>query len=196
MRRETPYNGTVSPATEAEASSSGGSMKYLLVALLAGLFVGVCIVVVLDMRKRPVKTPEGAQEAVELPVLEILPAKSGERLLANVRFAAADAAGEGVDPGSLGSVLVVPAGDEAAARAACELLKEAAEAEDAGALEVAQAGPLSEGMAGAYASRDAGAVVVAVRQWADALPQLESTVAELRLAGANLVGLAFARDEG
>lgn len=192
---EAPYYGTVSEAKTATVVGSGSSLKYLFVALLAGLFVGICIVVVLDVAKRPVKTPEGVQDAVELPVLEILPAKSGERLLANVRFAATAAAGEGDgsgDPVVVSSVLVVPAGDAEAADAAAKLL-EASAIDEGAKLEVSCGSPLSEGMGAAYASRDVDAVVVAVRQWVDTLPQLESTVAELRLAGATLAGVAFAK---
>lgn len=187
---ENPYSGIVQEATEYEevTVTSDDSLKYLLVAVLAGLFVAICVVVVLDMRKRPVKTAEGVQDAVELPVLEILPAVSGERLLANVRFAAGDTAPE--------SVLVVPTGDVETAESACELIESAVRAEGASnKLEVLRAEPLSQGMAGAYASRDVDAVVVTARQWADELPQLESTVAELRLAGAKLVGVVFAKDK-
>lgn len=187
---ETPYMGSATLAQEANYSSAGNLLKYLLVAVFAGLFVSVCILVVFDMARRSVKTPEGAQEVVGLPVLEILPAKNGERLLANVRFSLTYAGEEARDQAS--SVLVVPSGEAAAADAACALLREAAAAEGA-KFEVRQAEPFSQGMAAAYAARDVDAVVVTASQWTDTLPQLESTVAELRLAGAQLAGIVFSR---
>lgn len=188
---ETPFASRVELANAATKNDLGSSsrmtkLKYMLVAFLAGLFVAICIAVVLDLRKRSVKTADGAQEAVELPVLEILPAANGERLLANVRFAS--------KKDELASVQVVPVNDAEAARATCDLL---AQVGDDGArdLSVAQGVPLSESMQAAYDARKADAVVVTARQWADTLPQLESTVAELRLADVNLVGLVFAKDK-
>lgn len=193
---ESPYYGSVTLAVEVEEDAGGSSIsnmaKYLLVALLAGLFISVCIAVLLDMKRRPVKTPEGVQELVELPVLEVLPVQNGERLLANVRFAGTREAG---DSGKeISSVLVLPSGDVETAQGACELLTSAA-ASEGSTLNVQQAMPLPESMAGAYAARDADAVVVTARQWVDSLPQLETTVAELRLAGANLTGVVFAGEK-
>lgn len=187
---DTPYAGTVVKASAAQADSAGNLLKYGLVAVFAGLFISICSLVALDMGRRSIKTPEGVQEAAELPVLEILPAQNGERLLANVQFSIPDD-GEALDRRAP-SVLVVPSGDESVADDACDLLKAAAAAENV-ALDVQRAEPLSQGMAGAYASRDADVVLVAVRQWKDRLPQLETTAAELRLAGANLAGIVFAK---
>ena len=53
----------------------------------------------------------------------------------------------------------------------------------------------SKGMAGAYVAREADAVVIAVRQWSDSIPMLQSAVAELQLAQANLVGMVFAPEK-
>lgn len=181
---ENAYSGVVEPAMSTEEPRSS-SVKYLLVALLGGLFISICGAVVLDVIKRPVKTPDGVQDLTDLPVLEILPTANGERLLANVRFASKRS--------GLQSVIVVPAGDKVVAEKACDLLNEAATIEGSD-LEAAAMPPLSEGMTGAYSAQKAEATVVTVRQWADTLGQLESTVAELKLAGANLVGIAFSRE--
>ena len=177
------FRAQVEPAELDDAAASGGKLKYLAVALLGGLFVAVCVVVLIDLKRRHVKSAGGVQDAVELPVLEILPAVSGERLLANVRFASK------VD--DLGSVCVIPAGDGTAAERACEALEQGAQVEGA-QLQVVRCEALSQGMAGAYKAREADAVVVTARQWADSLTQLESTVAELRLADAKLVGIVYA----
>ena len=187
---DTPYSGLVTTADSISSTTSSNLMKYLLVALVAGLFVSICIIVAHDMMRRPVKTPEGAQGAVDLPVLEMLPAKNGDRLLANVRFASTER--DQADGKEIATVLVVPSDDEEAADAASELLRAASDAEHS-VLDVRQSDSLSKGIAAAYQARDVDAVVVAVRQWKDTLPQLESTVAELRLSGANLVGIVFAK---
>lgn len=185
---KTAYRAQIEPAQLDEATSSrGGKLKYLAVALLGGLFVAVCMVVVIDLKRRHVKSAEGVQEAVELPVLEVLPvADGGERLLANVRFAA------GKD--DLSSVLVVPAGDMSVAEEGANLLKLAASAEGASGFGASSCPPLAQGMAGAYEARDADAVVVATRQWTDSMKQLEPTIAELKLAGAKLAGIVFAKE--
>ena len=206
---ENPFSGTVEKAEKADKVKSGGGKKYLLVGILAGLFLGICIVVIIDLVRRPVKSVEGMQDLVELPVLEKLPAESGERLLANIRFAS--------KKDDLARVCVVPLGDRALADEVAALLDAAMVAEvgqgpavntssDDGrgsAFAVAEEAvrdrfvvqacdSLSVGMNAAYDARGADAVIVAGRQWADSLTALESTVAELQLAGANVVGLVFA----
>ena len=188
----------------AEAIEGGGKVKYLLVALIAGLFIALCVVVIIDIVRRPVKSIEGAQNAVDLPVLEKLPvADGGERLLANVRFASkAD---------KLSSVCVVPVGMASVADEACVALAQAATEEgvkvsratvsaDAkapleapvDALTVVSCESFAKGMGAAYAAKGADAVVLAVCQWSDSLKELESAAAELKLADTNLVGLVFA----
>lgn len=183
---KTPFKAIVDPADPAEAADSaslGSKVKFLLASLLGGLFLAVCAAVAVDLKRRHVKTPEGAQEATGLPVLEVLPAKDGGRLLANVRFAS-----KAEEPRA---VLVVPTGDVQTAEKAGRMLQSAAA--DAGAgVTVSCSEPLAQSMQGAYDAREADAVVVACRQWADSLPQLESTVAELALAGADVCGIVYA----
>ena len=194
------YSGQVEKATMANViEAAGPSKKYLIVAILAGLFLGICIVVIIDLIKRPIKSIEGMQDAVELPVLEKLPASNGERLLANVRFASkAD---------DLKRVCVVPLGEGGLAEQVADLLrtaivteqntikKSSREADDAvrDAFYVQICAPLSMDMSAAYESRGADAVIVVARQWDDSLTDLETTVAELKLAEASLVGLIFAQ---
>jgi len=187
---ESPYNGYVEHATGSKdvEKPNKSKLKYLIGAIVGGLFVAICVVVIIDLRRRAVKTPEGAQAATELPVLELLPAKSGERLLANVRFASGN--------DGLSSVLIVPTGDVFAADQACTLLNDAAIAEGVETFKAEVSAPLAESMSAAYAARDVDAVLVAVSQWKDSLPQLESAVAELKLADAAPVGIVFASGKG
>lgn len=190
---ENPYTGYVEKAQNSEVKKQPSKTKYLIVGLLAGLFLGICIVVIIDMVRRPVKSVEGMQDATELPVLEKLPAKDGNRLLANVRFTA--------KKDDLKTVCVVPLGEGALAQDVCALLKSAMDAEkgagDQGdVFEAIACEPLSTNMSAAYRSREADAVIVVGRQWDDSLKALESTVAELNLAESNLVGLVFAENKG
>ena len=188
---ENPYNGTVQKVEEADEHKAGGGKKYILVAVLAGLFSAIIIVVIIDLRRRPVKSLEGMQEAVELPVLEKLPAQNGERLLANVRFAS--------NKDDVANICVIPLSNASPAAEVCDLLRAAYQAEASkaqGAEFAAEAcKPLSEGMEGAYRARSADAVLVAARQWSDSLTDLETTVAELKLADAKLVGLVYAPEK-
>ena len=191
-------------ATQATTAKSGGKLKYLLVALLGGLFVAICIVVIIDMVKRPVKSIEGVQDAVELPVLEKLPVSDdGERLLANVRFASKKE--------RLGSVCVVPVKHAVLAEQASDALATAAEKEglkvnrltlekrldqapvlEDGGLSVIRCVSLIQGMSAAYAGQHSDAVLLTVSQWSDSMKELESAVAEFKLADTNLVGIVFA----
>lgn len=186
---ENPYYGYVDKATKAEVKKSSGGGKFVIVGLLAGLFIGICIVVIIDMVRRPIKSVEGMQDLVELPVLEKLPAKDGNRLLANIRFAS--------KKDDLKTVCVVPLGEGSLAMDICALLKEAIAVEagkgiENDVFEATACDPLSLSMDGAYSAREADAVIVAGKQWDDSLTALESTVAELKLADSNIIGLVFA----
>ena len=192
------YVGEVEKATMANVEeASPPSKKYIIAALLAGLFLGICIVVIIDLIRRPIKSIEGMQDAVELPVLEKFPAANGERLLANVRFASQ------VD--DLKRVCIVPLGEGGLAERVADLMRTAIEAEirtgmgasqeaddavrDAFYLQACK--PLSVDMSAAYEARGADAVIIAGRQWEDNLSALKTTAAELKLAEANLIVLVF-----
>lgn len=184
---ENPYHGEVGLATEASAASSKALMKFLLFGCAGGVFIALVIVLLLDLKHRFVKTPEAVQALVELPVLDSLPAVSGEKLAANVRFAA-DRMGERAD---VLSVLVIPVGQAQAAQEAASLLKEVPSEQGAATLAVSCSDPLSETMAGVYAAREADVVVVVVEQWKDSTDALVSCVDELRFAEARIAGVVF-----
>lgn len=196
------YSGHVEKANTANVKeASGPSKKFIIAAILAGLFLGVCIVVIIDMKRRPIKSIEGMQEAVELPVLEKLPATNGERLLANVRFASK------VD--DLKRVCIIPLSKGNLADQVADLMRAAIESEQSvgeseasresddavyDAFYVQVCAPFAESMSAAYESRSADAVIVVAHQWNDSLSDLETTVAELKLAEANVVGLVLAQE--
>lgn len=195
---EDPFNARVEAANNATVSSNTWEkIKIVFFAMLAGLFIAIVLVVVIDMIKHPVKSVEGAQSAVELPVLEVMPIKDdGERLLANVRFASKE--------DNLRSICVIPVGSGSAAADVADALFCAAKNEGLDVrfdsaplanadLTVIPCESLSQGMKAAYVARKTDSAVLVVRQWADSMRDLESAVAELKLAEVRLVGIVFAK---
>lgn len=56
-------------------------------ALFAGLFVAICLIVLIDILKTPIKSKSDIEAAADLPVIGTIPNRvRGERLLANIRF--------------------------------------------------------------------------------------------------------------
>lgn len=177
----------------AGSRASGGSMlSTTLVALLVGLFAAVCIVVGIDAIRRPVKGSADLSDSSGFAVLGELPGDTGERLLANVRFASGKP--------DMHSVLVVPANEGEPAALVGMLLDRAARSESARDVEsrgshvrVSACAPLLQGAAAAYESRSVDAVVIAAAQWNDSRKSVESTANELRLASANVVGCVLVK---
>lgn len=160
------------------------------ITAIIALGVGIIIVTTIGKVRRPVMDVEGVQDVAGLPVLEALPAPDGKRLLANVRFAADK---------DVGSISVVPVRSDKATGKVCELLADAAKggnAEpgkpgEAASLKVAQCKPITNDLGCIYTACDADAVLVCVERWKDTITALKSTLAELRIAGANLVGIVY-----
>lgn len=185
---ESPYQGEVSIAQEATPVVSKNLAKFLVFGFAGGVFVALVVIVLIDLKRRYVKTVSSVQQLTDLPVLEVLPAKNGDKLLANVRFAARRA-GTGEDALS---VVVVPVGKRACADEVLKLLEASASAEGLSHFGAVSTPSLSESMAAAYdASQGASVVVVTVTQWEDSLVSLASTVEELQFAEAKIAGLVF-----
>lgn len=176
------------------ARQSGSSLlTYALVAALAGLFAAVCAVVAIDAVRRPLKGSADLAAASGLPVLGELPGDTGERLLANARFASGKP--------DTGSLLVVPVREGDPAALVGMLIDRAARSESpeesarhGGALRVSTCAPLLQGVAAAYQARESDAVLIAAAQWDDSRKDVEAAAAELRLAGANAVGCVLVKD--
>lgn len=184
---------SVQKASEGKRSSGSSLVTYILVALLAGLFVAVCIVVAIDAVRRPVKGSADLEAASGLPVLGELPGDTGERLLANARFASGKQ--------NPHTVLVVPVKEGDPAALAGMLIDRAARSESpeeteryGGPMRVSTCAPLLQGVAAAYQAREMDVVLIACAQWADNRRDVESTASELKLAGANVVGCVLVKD--
>lgn len=65
-------------ATAPDTPSGPNRTMYTLVALLAGLFVAIAIIVLLDMLDNTVKSGEDAEELLGLPVLSRMPEINGK----------------------------------------------------------------------------------------------------------------------
>lgn len=104
----------------AAADVSPSLVKYSAVAFLAGLFVAVCIVVLMDMRRAPVHSAEEVEEGLKIRQLGALPFPTPdharEAFLANIRFA-----GEGER-----ALCIVPVGNTRNSVLACLELAQAA----------------------------------------------------------------------
>lgn len=173
--------------------ASGGSVFTIAgVAFLAGLFACICIVVGIDAIRRPIKSASDLSDSSRFAVLGELPGDTGERLLANVRFASGQS--------DISSVLVVPAREGEPAALVGMLLDRAARSESSRDIEyrgsqvrVSACAPLLQGAAASYEARSVDAVVIAAAQWDDSRKDVESTSKELQLASANVVGCVLVK---
>lgn len=172
-------------------------------AFALGLFVAICIVVLIDIAKAPIKSREDAENACELPVLGTgTSVEDGDRILANLQFAC------GKRPST---IAVVPIGQADSAVVISNELVNALERssvrtrivkgspharkfkvsvpEDAAV--VVCCPPLAAGAGASYIANSSDATVLCVTEWTDSKRQLLATMRELELAKANIAGLAY-----
>lgn len=183
-------------------SGTSNVAKYAAMGLVAGLFVVLCSLALVDAARRPLKARGDVEECTDAPVLaQGATPQDGERLWANVQFASEE---------PVGSVGVVPV-SAVDTQQLCGVLKTAMEAQwpqahvvaveggdlaaamragdSAGA--VLKCAPLADGMAAAYGARAAQATIVVARTWKDSQAALCDTLKELQLAGGNVVGIVL-----
>lgn len=192
---------TTNEATYAE-STSPSIPKTALIALLAGLFVAVCVVVVIDVVKMPIKSRNDIEAASNLPVIgTILTRDRGERLLANIRF---------LGDGQPATIAVVPVGLTGGTLTCAELasafenvgtavtrIKGNPHAQSLSAIAlpeivtIVECAPLSEGMGAVYIARDADVTILCASEWRDSRKALANVVEELQFAKANIGGVVF-----
>lgn len=191
---------TTNEATYAESTSP--SSKTALIALLAGLFVAVCVVVVIDVVKMPIKSRNDIEAASNLPVIGTIPTRDrGERLLANIRF---------LGDGQPATIAVVPVGLTGGTLTCAELasafenvgtavtrIKGNPHAQSLSAIAlpeivtIVECAPLSEGMGAVYIARDADVTILCASEWRDSRKALANVVEELQFAKANIGGVVF-----
>lgn len=193
---------TVTEATSA-VRNTPSPLRVAATAFALGLFVAICIVVLIDIAKAPIKSREDAENACELPVLGTgTSVEDGDRILANLQFAC----------GKLPSTIaVVPIGQADSAVVISNELVNALERssvrtrivkgspharkfkvsvpEDAAV--VVCCPPLAAGAGASYIANSSDATVLCVTEWTDSKRQLLATMRELELAKANIAGLAY-----
>lgn len=178
-------------------------LRVAATAFALGLFVAICIVVLIDIAKAPIKSREDAENACELPVLGTgTSVEDGDRILANLQFAC------GKRPST---IAVVPIGQADSAVVISNELVNALERssvrtrivkgspharkfkvsvpEDAAV--VVCCPPLAAGAGASYIANSSDATVLCVTEWTDSKRQLLATMRELELAKANIAGLAY-----
>lgn len=193
---------TVTEATSA-VRNTPSPFRVAATAFALGLFVAICIVVLIDIAKAPIKSRENAENACELPVLGTgTSVEDGDRILANLQFAC------GKRPST---IAVVPIGQADSAIVISNELVNALERssvrtrivkgspharkfkvsvpEDAAV--VVCCPPLAAGAGASYIANSSDATVLCVTEWTDSKRQLLATMRELELAKANIAGLAY-----
>ncbi len=175
-------------------------LGFVVGAFLVGLIIALCILVLINMIRRPVLSKQSVEEESGLALFENCPdGEEGKRLLANIRFSLSETANQ--------SICLVPVSDHSHNESVLAALQEAIHAEGSDSLMVAQS--LNDDFCGtsnmilidakslvgdietAYVAEKAGITLLVVRQWADSMKDLEATVSQLRRAHANLVGFVY-----
>lgn len=183
---------TVTEATSA-VRNTPSPLRVAATAFALGLFVAICIVVLIDIAKAPIKSREDAENACELPVLGTgTSVEDGDRILANLQFAC------GKRPSTIAVVIsneLVNALERSSVRT--RIVKGSPHArkfkvsvpEDAAV--VVCCPPLAAGAGASYIANSSDATVLCVTEWTDSKRQLLATMRELELAKANIAGLAY-----
>ena len=193
---------TVTEATSA-VRNTHSPLRVAATAFALGLFVAICIVVLIDIAKAPIKSREDAENACELPVLGTgTSVEDGDRILANLQFACGKRPSTiaVVSIGQADSAVVISnelvnALERSSVRT--RIVKGSPHArkfkvsvpEDAAV--VVCCPPLAAGAGASYIANSSDATVLCVTEWTDSKRQLLATMRELELAKANIAGLAY-----
>lgn len=191
---------TTNEATYAE-STSPSIPKTALIALLAGLFVAVCVVVVIDVVKMPIKSRNDIEAASNLPVIGTIPTRDRGTTACQYPF---------LGDGQPATIAVVPVGLTGGTLTCAELasafenvgtavtrIKGNPHAQSLSAIAlpeivtIVECAPLSEGMGAVYIARDADVTILCASEWRDSRKALANVVEELQFAKANIGGVVF-----
>lgn len=190
---------TVNDATDSSSQSGiKGMLKYGVVGLFAGLFLAICIVVVIYLVRDPVWDRDEIEEHFDVPVLVDGPSEQlGRQLWANIQFAY-----EGDTPSS---VCLLPVAKTEIAGVEQQLsdailgwsldMEEAKEKgyNDSDNVVLSACAPLSEDVNAVYIAHMADVTVVVVKKWQDSMKQLADVLRQLSLAKANIAGIVLLR---
>lgn len=192
----------ISDATISAESVSSDIVKYLIAGYLAGLFLTICALALIDSLRQPIKNKGDIQRITDIPVLsEGHTAKSVERLWANLCFV--------TNEEHLRTVCVLPAsGDE---RKDIDSMLEGivgenskqsdlkicpgenpVNGEPAFSVKILGCDSIQDSVTGAQVARSADATVLVVRPWVDRADNVIDVLDELKLAQARIAGILLA----
>ena len=192
---------TTNEATYAERISPG-LLKLIAIALVLGVFLWICVLIVIDAIKKPIKSENDIVALFDLPIIGRIPNRDrGEKLLANIRFLSEE---------PLNTIAVIPAGLTGATLTCAELTsvfehsgvavsrtKGNPHAEGfksaalPGILTIVECPSLSEGIGSVYIAKEADITILCVREWLDSRSALSNMIDELHLAKANIIGVVY-----
>lgn len=198
-------NGQVSVSTNEAVYADNYSpsiAKTAIIALFIGLFVALCIIVLIDMVKTPIKSKNDIEGATNLPIIGTIPNRDrGERLLANIRFLGDE---------QPSTIAIVPVGLSGGTLTCAELtsafehsgvtvnrIQGNPHAQSLNAVvfpdivTIIECAPLSEGMGAVYIAKEADITLLCATEWNDSRKALSAIVEELRFAKAKLGGVVF-----
>lgn len=167
-----------------DASSKSGNKgicKFVVAGLLAGLFLGVCAVLLINLIKAPIRGRREVEEAFELPVLmDGSVNEPGERFWANLVFSA---------DRPIRSVCLIPVSTGDIVTVDGDLFPVIDKSEDN--VSVITCKPIAESAGTLYSARKADAVVLVASKWKDSMELLAEAVRELELIRANPLGIVL-----
>lgn len=179
--------------------------KIIIIAFLIGLLIAICLIVILDAIKTPVRSRRDIKESSGLPIIGEIPARDrGERLLANIRFVAEctpstiavvpiSGSGAAITCAELTNALVHSGVKTTKAKAGAHTQNLRSE-QPTGVTTVIECPPLSEGMGAAYIARDVDLTILCATEWLDSRRVLANVSNELKMANAKLGGVVFLVD--
>lgn len=192
---------TVKEATS--AISSGKSKNEVVpIALFAGLIISICVVVVIDSVKSPLKSGDQLEKIFDAPLLTLRSGEKGsERLWSNLGFVL------GAEPSSLALIplketstatnlanSVVAAIRAEGGKALVELPQEflGEDVDDAQAdVSIVPCAPVEESVKSLHCARKACAVVVCATQWSDSKLEAQRVAREFALAKISVSGVVL-----
>lgn len=172
---------------------AGFGTAFLLAAgLLLGILLAIVVVIIADAVKSPIRNREDAEEISGRPILFSGSINElGERLWANVQFGFS---------GEIESICLLPLSAGYVDECADSLIRAIEETPSDSHLAkadvipaVSACSPMADGVASAYCARSSTVTVLCARQWSDSRKVLASTVEELGLAHANVMGVVLLR---
>lgn len=184
------------------AVSSPSLLKTAIVAFLAGLLIALCVVLLIDAIRTPIKSRSDIESTSDLPVIGSIPNRDrGERLLANIRFLSDE---------QPSTIAIVPTGLTGGTLTCAEIMTSFEHSGIAvsrvqgsphaqglnvvsrsGIVTLVECAPITEGMGAVYIARDADMTILCATEWVDSRKMLLATVEELRFAKAKLGGVVF-----